>query len=160
MKMETVVLSVNGRDVPLVNLDWVGAMGNETIIVELYDTLLNKKESDFESFEEIKKKDQDLPEYSSGEHWYDSLLLSCSYHKKGKKLTERFNTAAEAYAKEYVRLLKQADKCDTEEKLAKTRSFATTLLNSGGPAVDQIKKLFGEETASRLLLKHMYGVER
>ena len=39
------------------------------------------------------------------------------------------------------------------------REFAVNLYNNGGPAVDQIKKLFGEETAKRLILRHMYGVD-
>ena len=40
MKMETAVLSMTGKDVPLLNLDWVRAFGKETQIVELYDTQL------------------------------------------------------------------------------------------------------------------------
>ena len=36
--------------------------------------------------------------------------------------------------------------------------YARTLLEKGGPAVNQFKKLFGEETARRLILGHMYGV--
>lgn len=40
MKMETAVLSVTGRDLPLLNLDWVKAFGKETQIAELYDTQL------------------------------------------------------------------------------------------------------------------------
>ncbi len=41
MKMETVVLSVFDRDVPLVNLDWISAFGKETQLNELYDTQIS-----------------------------------------------------------------------------------------------------------------------
>ncbi len=40
MKMETVVLAVKEKDLPLFNLDWVSAAGKETLIAELYDTQL------------------------------------------------------------------------------------------------------------------------
>ena len=45
------------------------------------------------------------------------------------------------------------------EKNAKIRSFAETLIRQGGPAVDMMTKLFGAETAGRVILSHMYGTE-
>ena len=44
-------------------------------------------------------------------------------------------------------------------KKEKVAAFAETLFSQGGPAVDTIVKLFGRETAERLILHHMYGVE-
>ena len=41
---------------------------------------------------------------------------------------------------------------------AKVQAFAERLFAEGGPAVDQVTKLFGEQTAKRLILQHMYGV--
>lgn len=160
MKMETVVLSVTGRDLPLLNLDWVSAAGKETQIAELYDTQLQPFPAEkLAVFQALKDRDGDLPEPpAAGEHWYDAILYPCSYHKAGRKLSERFNAAAEGYLRAFAAMIPEAPECDGAEKGAKVRAFAETLVEKGGPAVDTVTKLFGAETARRLILGHMYGV--
>lgn len=160
MKMETVVLSVTERDVPLLNLDWVSAAGKETQIAELYDTQLEPLTADQLSvYQALKDRDGDLPDPPPpAPHWYDAILYPCSYHKAGRKLSQRFNRAAESYLRAFVSQLAEASACDGAEKGAKVRAFAETLLEKGGPAVDTVTKLFGHETAKRLILGHMYGV--
>ena len=160
MKMETAVLAVTERDVPLLNLDWVNAAGKETMMAELYDTMLQPCEAEtLARFQAVKDRDGDLPEPPSKPHWYDSLLFPCSYHKSGKKLGGRFNRAAADYVRVFLSALETAAPCDRAEKGAKIRSFAETLVAQGGPAVDMVTRLFGAETAHRLILRHMYGVE-
>ena len=160
MRMETVVLAVSGKDVPLLNLDWVKAAGKETQIVELYDTQLQPYPQDaLAAFQTLRERDGELPDYAaSGAHWYDEILYPCSYHKTGKGITGRLNQAARAYTETFLEQLDAAPACDPEAKKAKTRAFAENLLSHGGPAVDQVTKLFGRETAERLILRHMYGV--
>lgn len=162
MRMETVILAVTGKDVPLLNLDWVKVPGKETQIVELYDTQLQPcPEENLAAYQRLLERDADLQDYvSGGSHWYDKLLYPCSYHKTGKGVGERLARAAHDYAAAYLEQLKAAPACDAEAKKAKTRAFAENLLNHGGPAVDQVTRLFGRETAERLILRHMYGVER
>lgn len=160
MKMETVVLSVTERDVPLLNLDWVAAAGKETLIAELYDTQLQPlPEKALGRFQALKDRDGDLPLREKKPHWYDKILYPCSYDHAGRGLSQRFNAAAEGYVKEYLALTKTAPLCDSREKLAANRAFAETLVQQGGPAVDMMTKLFGQEAARRLILQHMYGVE-
>lgn len=160
MKMETAVLSVTGKDVPLLNLDWVRAFGKETQIVELYDTQLTPYPDEaLAAFDALRRRDDDLPGMSSNGHWYDAILYPCSYHKAGKKLTERLAAAARDYTETFLRQLADAPSCDAEAKRAKNRAFAERLFAEGGPAVDQVTKLFGPETARRLILRYMYGVK-
>ena len=159
MKMETVVLAVTERDLPLLNLDWVSAAGKETQIAELYDTQLQPLSSEaLAGFQALKDRDGDLTDMSSTGHWYDAILYPCSYHKAGRGLSVRFNAAAEAYVRAFLSLAREARFCDSAEKSAKIRAFAETLLEKGGPAVDTVSRLFGAETARRLILGHMYGV--
>ena len=54
--------------------------------------------------------------------------------------------------------LEAATACDAAAKEAKVRAFAERLFKEGGPAVDQVKKLFGEKIAGELIVEHMYGV--
>ncbi len=161
MHMETVVLATTQKDVPLINLDRVIVMGKETQLVEFYDDMLERYPKEYtDRFEALKEKDKDIADYSSGgEHWYDSILMPCSYHKMGKGVSERFERAAKEYLDAYVLQADELAPCDEAVKKAKVKDFAEKLLSNGGPAVDQVKKLFGEEVAERLILKHMYGVE-
>lgn len=160
MKMETVVLSVTGRDLPLFNLDWVGVMGKETQFAELYDDQLEPlSEEALGAFQALLDRDGDLPDYHSPKTpWYEPIRYACSYAKTGKGLAERMDRAAKDYLAQYLKLLAAAPVCDREAKTAKVRDFAQTLFEKGGPAVDQVIKLFGTDVARRLVLQHMYGM--
>ena len=159
MKMETAVLAVNGKDLPLLNIDWMSVAGNETQIVELYDVQLAEYPAEhLDAFAAIRDRDGDIEEYTSGDHWYDNIRYASSYSKRGKKVSDRFNAAAEAYLTTYLDQAESAEACDTAGKTDLIRNYAGQLLTQGGPAVDQVKKLFGEDYARRLIQRYMYGV--
>ena len=160
MKMETVVLACEEKDVPLLNLDYVNALGKETQIAELYDTQLAPWPDEAQAaFQALKERNADLPDPpAQSAHWYDAILYPCSYHKAGKGLGARLDAAAEGYMSTFIAQLENAPDCDAEEKRAKIRGFAEELFRQGGPAVDQVTKLFGREVAGRLILRYMYGV--
>ena len=130
-------------------------------MAELYDTQLEPLgEEAIAGFQAIKDRDLDLPDYSSGTaHWYDDILYPCSYAKTGKGVAQRMNEAALDYLDRYLELIKIAPSCDEDAKKVKVESFARTLFTEGGPAVDQVKNLFGDEIAGRLILRHMYGIQ-
>ena len=160
MKMETAVLATTAKDVPMMNLDWVLAAGKETQMCELYDDQIAPYPAEAAAkFQAIKDRDADLTDRETDPHWYDDILLPCSYDKTGKKISERLNKAAAAYLDEYIAQVKAAPACDAAAKKENIRNFAQTLFDQGGPAVDQVTKLFGKETAERLILGHMYGVK-
>ena len=160
MRMEAVILSVTHKDVPMINLDYVKAMGKETQMVELYNTQIADEAKELqEELQKIRDRDADISDYvSPGTHWYDDILYPCSYRKTGKGVSDRLAAAARDCAGKYISMLASAPDCDPAEKQAKARHFAESLLASGGPAVDQVTRLFGRETAERLILRHMYGV--
>lgn len=160
MRMETVILSVTHKDVPLINLDYVKVFGKETQLVELYNTQIAYEAKELQdALQKICDRDADLTDYvSPGAHWYDDILYPCSYRKTGKGVSDRLAGAARDCSDRYLSLLASAPDCSPAEKQAKSRNFAETLLASGGPAVDQVTRLFGRETAERLILRHMYGV--
>ena len=159
MKMETVVVSTTRKGLPLFNLDWVGVMGRETLIAELYDTQLESlAEGALSAFDAIRDRDADLPDHSSGKaRWYDAILYPCSYAKTGKGLTQRLSRAAQDYIERYTELLSAAPACDDGAKRANVQNFAETLLRQGGPAVEAMTKLLGEETTRRMVLRNMYS---
>ena len=76
MKMDTLSITPMDVDMPLFSYDRVLAMGNDTLIFELYDTLLG--EPDMSPVARVKEKYKDLPDHDLGEHWYDSIKLAVS----------------------------------------------------------------------------------
>ena len=111
MKMETIMIAPTHADLPLFNVDWVKAFGTETLLAELYDTQLAPwPENAQEKFEEIKATYDDIEDYSAGAHWYDSMLYSASFHKKGKGCTDRFNKAAKEYIDQFALQLSKSKK--------------------------------------------------
>lgn len=160
MKMETVVLACDTRDVPLINLDTVKAMGNTTLLMELYDTRISKSDDTLETAcQAVKDRDKDLPDYESGEHWYDGILYRCSWYKKAKGQDARFMKSCHDFFDAFMNELARADVCDPAVKREKNRVLPQGLLEHGGPAVDRMRKMFGDELAKRLVLSHMYGLD-
>ncbi len=160
MKMETVVFCPINRDIPLINFDCVKLLRKDTLIIELYDTQLAPYPQNLlEAFELLKKADSDLIDYvSADKHWYDDILYPCSYHKTGTAVNERFAATTDKYIETYINQLNAADFCDSAQKKTKIQGFASKLLENGGPAVNEVRKLFGDDFAQRLVLQYMYGV--
>ena len=160
MRMETVVIAPTQVDLPLLNLDWVGALGTQTQMAELYDDQLSPwPPADEAVFHDILDRYGSLPNtQSSAVRWYDSILYSCSCSKKGKGIGWRLSALAQDYLDAFAVQLAAAPLCDRPAKAAEVRSFARRLFEEGGPAVDQVTRLFGAQTARRLVVNHMYGV--
>lgn len=158
MKMETAVLSCTEKDVPLLNLDWVKVPGKETQLIEYYDTQITPFPAEMlAEYQMIRDRDHDLTDYAAGEHWYDEILYPCSYQKTGKGVSGRFHAAVLSSLQVYLKHAAELPACERASKEAKNRAFAQRLFSEGGPAVNQVKSLFGEETARRLILNYMYG---
>ena len=158
--METAIFAPKTIDAPLFNIDWMGVFGTDVQIAEFYDVQLQPWPEAFQAeLKNVSDEIADLPDMKSEPHWYDELLYPCSCGKKGKGVAPRLAAAARDYTAAYVAQLPLLPTCDAQQKTAKVRSFAEHLYAEGGVAVNQITKLFGNETAHRLVVQHMYGVE-
>ncbi|MBO4330620.1 MAG: hypothetical protein J5827_00935 [Oscillospiraceae bacterium] len=154
MRMETAVFSPTELDGPLFSMDFIKAFGKTTLLLELYDTTLSHP--DFDSLCEIKAKYAGIPAHDPGEHWYDYLRLEPSDFKKVKGKAAELEPMVKEYGDGYFGLLSLCGRCDPAEKMKKNAEFTDGLLNNGGPAVDQFKKLLGEEKAAEFLKKYMF----
>lgn len=161
MTMETVILAPTEVDMPLFNIDRVHAMGTQTQIVELYDTQLEPWPDAWQAqIQDVSDRNDDLPDAPTTEaHWYDDVLYPCSMHKKGRGLDERLSAAAHDCLAAYVAQLEASQPCDHTKKVEKVDAFARRLFAEGGPAVNMFTKLFGVETAERMVVQHMYGAQ-
>ncbi len=157
MKMDTLVICPEDQDLPLLSYDRIYAMGNDTLIMELYDTNLQPL-GDISKVDEVNAKFAYLPERivkgGAKEYWYDDIRLPQSIAKMGKK-----KDGFDRFVLEYVRAYLQTDgaPCVKAEKTKKTSYYAEGLLTHGGAATDVLKKELGEEKTARLLRSVLFG---
>ena len=154
MKMETAVFSPTGIDGPLFSMDVISAFGQDTLILELYDTTLSHPA--FAALAEIKTQYASLSGYDPGEHWYDSMRLDVSDYKKGRRQSGAYDPFVRDYAQRYFALLEKCSHCSEEEKKKQNAVFTDGLLQNGGPAVNQFRKMIGEEKTAEFLRKIMF----
>jgi hypothetical protein len=158
MKMDTLIITPTAVDMPLFSYDRVLAMGNDTLIFELYDTLLDK--ADLTTLEKVKEDSKDLPDHDLGAHWYDPIKLAVSLSKKGKKAhTTAFDVTAMAYLDAYLVCCKAAAPADEAAKREKASVYVEGLLENGGPSTDVFKKGIGDEKTADLFRKTLFGTE-
>ena len=160
MKMDTLVIAPEDKDLPLLSYDRINAMGNDTLIIELYDTMGERK-ANLSSLAGIKSKFAHLPDrFAKGEepeHWYDSIRLPETTSKKSKNSSAGFDAYTLAYVLAYLNV--EADACDRDEKIARTDIYANGLVTNGGPATDVFKQQFGEEMTSDIIRGVLFGTK-
>ncbi len=155
MKMDTLIINPKELDFPLYSYDRIYAMGNDTLIVELYDTLCGVRYLD--GLNQVKAKYAELPERDPGKHWYDGIKLPESISKKGKKAqTTLFDKFTVEHLEAYLEL-EAADNIDVAEKQKKASCYVEGLLKNGGPSTDVFKKELGEDKTSELFQKILFG---
>ena len=158
MKMDTLIIIPTEVDMPLFSYDRVLAMGNDTLIFELYDTLVGL--TDLSALDVIKESVKSLPEHDLGVHWYDSIKLPQSLSKKGKKkVSTAFDQAATDYLAAYLCAAKAAAPCEAEPKRQKASIYVEGLLTNGGPSTDVFKKGIGAERTAEVFRKCLFGTE-
>ena len=157
MKMDTLVINPFRKDLPLYSYDRILAMGNDTLIVEVYDTLSG--DVDLSALAKAKADCADVADYDPGQHWYDPMMLHESIHKKGKKIhTPKLNTLTETYLRSYLAL--EAGEGDPSVKKAKTCAYVEGLLENGGPSTDVFKKKLGADATARFFREIFFGTQR
>lgn len=155
MKMDTLIINPEKVDLPLYSYDRIYAAGNDTLIVELYDTLLGK--CDLSAMETVKAQYGNLPERDPGTHWYDSIKLKESISKKGKKAqTPDLDRLTIDHFQAYLNTaVNQVE--DSKAKNARASVYVEGLLSQGGPSTDVFKKTMGEEKTAALFRTVLFG---
>ena len=157
MKMDTIIINPKDRDLPLLSYDRVYAAGNDTFIVELYDTMASPAE--MSALGKVKSDSSELPTNDLGEHWYDNIKLSESLSFKGKKNHEvDFDRVALSALEAYFAAEDNKD-FDANVKAEKSDLYVEGLLKNGGPSTSVFLKLFGEEKTADLFRTVLFGTK-
>ena len=157
MKMDTLMITPTEKDLPLLSYDRINAMGNDTLIIELYDTLIGK--CDLSPLNNVKDNYKNFADHHLGSHWYDSIKFNESISKKGKKKElELYNELTLKYFNEYLNL-----SCDEitnkEEKNNKSKNYVNGLLTNGGPSTSVFQKSIGMEKTDSLFKEILFGTK-
>ena len=158
MKMDTLIINATEVDMPLLSYDRITAMGNDTLIYELYDTMVGQP--DLSLLDKAKGRTNLLPDHDLGKHWYDDIKLPQSVSKKCKKIqTPAFNDAAHQYLVAYLNAAKAAPDCDADAKREKASVYVEGLLSNGGPSTNVFKKSLGAERCAQLFRYVLFGTK-
>lgn len=157
MKMDTLIINPKEKDLPLYSYDRIFAMGNDTLIVELYDTMAG--ELDVKMMNDVKEEYSHLAERDPGKHWYDDIKLDVSISKKGKKKDrEEFDSFTIKHFEAYLDSL-VANGGNLSSKLEKSAYYVNGLLEKGGPSTDVFKKFLGIDKTAKLFHEILFGIE-
>jgi hypothetical protein len=156
MQMETLVINPFERDAPILSYDRIHAMGQETVIAEMYDSLLGDSfcadgivQTLGESAAILEKEQED---------WYAPLIVRPWLHRKGNtEEAERYDAIAADYVEAYLAAAQAAEPCDPDQKRRKAAAYSKGLLEHGGPATDPVKAATGEEFTSALFRETLFG---
>lgn len=155
MRMDTVMVVPQETDLPLYSYDRIYAMGNDTLIVELYDTLTEPL--DLTAADAAKAKFSHLPERDPGEHWYDSIKLAQSISKKGKKaISPELDALTLSHFEAYLSA-QAGETTDGTKKQSLSAAYVNGLLERGGPSTDVFKKQLGMEKTEMLFKNVLFG---
>ena len=155
MTMETVICTPYAKDVPLFSFDSINAFGKKSLLLEVYDTQVNP--IDLTPMDTIKDAYNDLNDKQTKPAWYDKLRLSPSTFKEGDK--NRLSLLATDMTTAYLDLFVSA--CDVERtaKNAKNSVYVEGLITNGGPAINTIRKMLGNEATETLFRRFLFGTE-
>ncbi len=156
MKMDALISNPLELDLPLYSYDRFLAMGNDTLIVEMYDTMIEK--NTFESMDSLISKYNHLPKRDAGKHWYDDIKLLQSISFKGKKdISSEFDDLAIEHLKNFLDTTAN-NVTDSNTKKALSLRYVNGLLENGGPSTDVFTKGIGKVATEELYHKVLFGV--
>ena len=161
MDLDTLILNSFTKDMPLFSYDRIKAFYSDTLIIELYDTLLDKSLNEVvnEDLNKIKKKYQEISELEHKDNWYDSIRLDASTSKKVElDQSNLFDELTKEYLKAYLAISKNLDSCNEELKKAKAKEYTDGLLENCGPSTDAFIKAKGKEYTEKLYREVLFRV--
>lgn len=156
MKMDTLIVTPTEIDMPLLSYDRVSAMGNDTLIFELYDTFTAEPHAPLTETAAAKAEHSSTDDHDLGEHWYDHLKLSQSVAKKSRDAAAHDALAAD-YLAAFLSDCDAAAPAEAGQKREKSSVYVEGLLQNGGPSTDVFKKALGDEKTADLFRRVLFA---
>ena len=156
MRLETLIVNPFEVDAPIFSYDRIHGMGQEIMMMEMYDSLLGDS---FHNDGLLRAfGSQEDPSGKQQEYWYTPLIVSPRLTLKGTQQDEsRFDGMARDFVEAYLAAAQEAAACDAASKRCKAAVYSEGLLKNGGPATDPVKAAMGEEWTAALFRQTLFG---
>lgn len=160
MKMETLVINPFTCDMAMFSYDRIHAAGNESVYLELENTMLGDyKQVIVSEMKEIARPYMDSKEDTAPKTWAASMSLPVSIIVKGKKKdAARLDELEQRYLEKSLELMKNAPVCDVQAKKAAAKQYSDGLLEHGGPSTSQFIKYKGRDFTEKFFREAFFGV--
>ena len=155
MKMETLICTPYTKDLPIFSYDKIKAFGKKSLLLEVYDTQVESV--DLSTMDKVKESYKDLKDKQPKPAWYDSLRLSPSTFKEGPEA--QLTQLATSMTTAYLNLFPTAHEVDRDVKTARNRLYVEGLISNGGPAINAVRGMLGDEAAETLFRRFLFGTE-
>ena len=157
MQMETLVINPFELDAPILSFDRIEGMGQETVIVEMYDSLLGDSFR-ADGIVHALGESAVVLEKELESSWYAPLIVQPWLHLKGASGDGvRCDAIAADYVEAYLAAAQAAEPCAPDQKQRKAGAYSQGLLEHGGPATDPVKAATGEEFTAALFRETLFG---
>ena len=155
MKMETLICTPYTKDLPIFSYDKIKAFGKKSLLLEVYDTQVESV--DLSTMDRVKESYKDLKDKQPKPAWYDSLRLSPSTFKEGPEA--QLTQLATSMTTAYLNLFPTAHEVNRDVKTARNRLYVEGLISNGGPAINAVRGMLGDEAAETLFRRFLFGTE-
>jgi hypothetical protein len=126
------------------------------LLLEVYDTQVEPV--DLSTMDAVKQSYNDLKDKHPKPAWYDSLRLSPSTFKKGSG--SRLAQLATEMTTAYLDLFASAREVDRTIKTSMNSKYVEGLISNGGPAINAVRGMIGDEAAETLFRRFLFGTEK
>ena len=155
MKMESLICTPFAKDLPLYSYDRISAFGRQSLLLELYNTLLGPV--NISALDAVKESYKDLKNKKVKANWYDTLRLSPSTFKAGNKT--RLSQLSNDMTAAYLDCFATARDVERQLKTNINSAYVEGLISNGGPAINTISGILGEEETKTLFRRFIFGTE-
>ncbi len=159
MNMDTIVINPFEKDMALFSYDRMKFMGKDMLLLELYDTLINKDQTKIiESLTPILNAYSDIVDAPIKEDWCSSQMIKASLAKNvAENESKRIDELEVEYLKAVLDLMDQADSCDKETKKEVASKYSSGLLEHGGASTNNFLKVKGKEFTEKFFKEVFFG---
>ena len=164
VQMVTFNINPFEKDLPQMTVDIIYIFGKRTIIFEIYDLMIDKKNIKFKNYlqkiNQIKETISDFKPYITKKPWYEHHLAAnikkCGTVDDENKILNFFKDAVNAYI-DFAKDAPLLNDNDKEKKYFLVKGLSDEFVKNGGVSVSIFKKVLGVEKTREFLGRIIFG---
>ena len=164
VQMVTFNINPFEKDLPQMTVDFIYIFGKRTIIFEIYDLMIDKKNIKYKNYlqkiSDIKEKLSELKLYEAKKPWYEQYLAA-NIKKNAtvdddKIILNFFKEVTNAYI-EFAKDIPNLNEDEKEKKYFLVKGLSDEFVKNGGVSVSIFKKAIGVDKTREFLGRVIWG---